>query len=507
MSHSDLCVPEPIRPRFGVLTLAGYGIRVSVDRGYLSVEDGIGTSRRSARFSKIDGRVRRLVVIGSDGYVSLSALQWLADRDASFVMLDRRGAVLAVTGPVRPSDARLRRAQALAHSSGVAVEIARELIRYKLIGQEEVVRHRFGNDPAADQIAVIRSQMLNSSSIGDVRQHEASGAQIYWTMWRKLQVKFPQKDTRRLPEHWLTFGARASPLTGSPRVAVNPANAMLNYLYALLEAESRLALSAMGLDPGLGVLHADTPARDSLACDLMEAARPLVDAYVFDWITSEPLRREWFFELGNGNCRLMAEFAERLAHTASMWARAVAPHAEMIARGFWTRRKSSSNEERIPTRLTETRRRKARQHVRKQYLPEHPKPLRICRTCGTDLKRGHSNCAKCSIPISRGNLLIAAESGRIATHSPEAEARRRATQLKQRLALRNWNPESQPQSFTEEIFRERIQPLLLDIEVPRIAESIDVSKPYATSIRRGERLPHPRHWKKLAELVDFSGAT
>jgi CRISPR/Cas system-associated endonuclease Cas1 len=33
---------------------------------------------------------------------------------------------------------------------------------------------------------------------------------------------------------------------------------MLNYLYAVLESEARLAASALGLDPGLGVMHADT---------------------------------------------------------------------------------------------------------------------------------------------------------------------------------------------------------------------------------------------------------
>ena len=45
----------------------------------------------------------------------------------------------------------------------------------------------------------------------------------------------------------------------------------------LLESEARLAAAALGLDPGLGVLHLDTPNRDSLACDLMEAVRPQVD--------------------------------------------------------------------------------------------------------------------------------------------------------------------------------------------------------------------------------------
>ena len=66
---------------------------------------------------------------------------------------------------------------------------------------------------------------------------------------------------------------------------------MLNYMYALLESEARLAAAALGLDPGLGFIHVDTPARDSLACDLMEAARPQVDAYVLNWILGQPLQR------------------------------------------------------------------------------------------------------------------------------------------------------------------------------------------------------------------------
>jgi CRISPR/Cas system-associated endonuclease Cas1 len=45
---------------------------------------------------------------------------------------------------------------------------------------------------------------------------------------------------------------------------------MLNYLYAVLESETRLACAALGLDPGLGVLHVDAQCRDSLAFDVME---------------------------------------------------------------------------------------------------------------------------------------------------------------------------------------------------------------------------------------------
>src|ERR1700734_3251278 len=119
MSESDSLTVEPLCPRHGVVTLFGFGTKVSVDRGHLHVEDGIGPDRRFARFSKVKHGLRRLVVIGSDGFVSFGALRWLADQDASLVTLDRLGKVLFTLGPVSSSDSRLRRAQALAHTSGM----------------------------------------------------------------------------------------------------------------------------------------------------------------------------------------------------------------------------------------------------------------------------------------------------------------------------------------------------------------------------------------------------
>jgi CRISPR-associated protein Cas1 len=78
-------------------------------------------------------------------------------------------------------------------------------------------------------------------------------------------------------------------LTGNPRAAADPINAILNYLYAILEAESRIALIAVGLDPGLGILHTDQRSRDSLALDLMKSARPAVDQYVLNLLAHRPV--------------------------------------------------------------------------------------------------------------------------------------------------------------------------------------------------------------------------
>ncbi len=291
LPQSDNSIIPPLEVRHGVVTLFGYGIRVRVDRGHLLLEDGIGADRRNCRLPRVGHGLRRLVVIGSDGMVSLAALRWLADQDASFVMLERDGTVLLITGPVRPSEVKLRRAQALAHSSGAALRITRELISRKLDGQERVAHDKLLDTLTADTIARFKAELPTADTIPTIRLIESQAARAYWSAWSTLPVNFPKNDLPRIPTHWLSFGGRVSPLTGSPRLAANPLNAILNYLYSVLESEARLAAAALGLDPGLGVLHTDTSARDSLACDLMEPIRPHVDAYLLDWITRQPLRR------------------------------------------------------------------------------------------------------------------------------------------------------------------------------------------------------------------------
>src|SRR5271166_6852271 len=153
-----------ITPRHGVITLFGFGTSVLVERGHLVLEDGIGPERYSARFPRVGHGLKRLVAIGSDGIVSLAALRWLADQKAAFVMLERDGKVLATTGPVAPSDARLRRAQALAHKSGIALPIAKELIHQKLIGQEQVLLKYFPHASAADGFVHAHNELAKSKS-------------------------------------------------------------------------------------------------------------------------------------------------------------------------------------------------------------------------------------------------------------------------------------------------------------------------------------------------------
>jgi hypothetical protein len=319
-------------------------------------------------------------------------------------------------------------------------------------------------------------------------------------------VIWSKSDLPRIPNHWRYAGSRQSPLSGGPRLAVTPVNAILNYCFALLEAESRLAVSALGLDPGLGVgLHTDTANRDSLALDVLEPVRPWVETWVLDWIGSEPLRRSDFFETETGNCRLRSRLCAKLSDTASAWGKLVTPWAEYVARGLWTTAKSTGGRNLTPpTRLTQQRRTEGRGKVWRPKV-QFSEADHLCRGCGKTIRRGRTDCAECAIGGATQRLANAARMGRVAAYSLESRAKHSASRRRHAQACSAWDSSSQPKWLTTKLFSEKIQPLLVHVSASAIAKQLGVSRWYAGRIREGYR-PHPRHWEMLADLVSLSNA-
>ena len=205
-------------------------------------------------------------------------------------------------------------------------------------------------------------------------------------------------------QHWRRFSRRGSEITGNPRLATDPANAILNYLYALLEAETTIACRALGLDPGLGVLHADTPSRDSLALDVMEPARPAVDRYVLDLLRDHVFRARDFKESAQGVCRIMPPLRDQLAATLPVWAAAVAPHAEATASLI----AKSAGLPAPATRLTGQRRRSAHAPRAQNCVPAQcartPMPA-ICAECGCDIPRDRRRCSACQAGANAARMI------------------------------------------------------------------------------------------------------
>ncbi len=413
--------------------------------------------------------------------------------------------MLCVTGPIGSSDAKLRRAQAFAISNGVGLEICRRLIDAKLQGQEQVLRERFNCGGAAYAIANFRNKLDSAQNFDALRILESNAAASYFREWRDIPVTWPRADLARIPQHWRFVGSRQSPLSGGPRLAVTPAHAILNYCFALAEAETRLAISALGMDPGLGLgLHTDTANRDSLVFDVLEPIRPQVETWLLDWIAKEPLRRTDFFETSTGNCRLMSQMCTHLGGTTPAWGKLIAPWAEYVARTLWAGATSGRPRNSIlPTRLTQQRRTEAKGKVW-MAAPLPPKAEHCCRGCGKTILNGRLNCADCAVDGATERLAVAAKLGRVAARRPEARAKHVASRKRHAQACSAWDPSKQPGWLTSEVFSQQVQPLLASIPTSAIRSQIGVSRWYAGRIREGYR-PHPRHWLALAKLVGISG--
>lgn len=485
----------------GVLTIHGFGVRVRMQSGHLEIEDGVAMDRRKIRLARVGHRLRRLVCVSDDGFVTLAALKWLAAQNCSFLLLERNGKVQCVTGPVRPSEAQLRRSQALAAGNGVGLEITRTLIDAKLRGEERVLREQLNSPTTADAISGFRYKLASAKSFDGVRIVEANAAGAYFREWRFIPVMWPKADVKKIPDHWRFAGSRQSPLTGGPRLAVTPVHAVLNYCFALLEAETRLSLLALGLDPGLGIgLHTDTANRDSLALDVLEPIRPEIEMWLLNWILAEPLRRSDFFETGSGNCRLRSHLCSRLSETAPTWGRLVAPWAEYVAHMLWAGRSSSKGP---ATRLTQRHKREAKGRASLPPALPVPKWEHLCRGCGKRIGHGAINCARCAVAVSKARFADVARIGRTAARRTEARAKHVATSRRQTSACWQWDASAQPDWLTAEYYNENIKPRLAKMSGSAIASQIRVSRWYAGRIREGYR-PHPRHWQALAERVGVS---
>jgi len=523
-SHSSILgSQESIPVRKGIVSLSGYGLRVAVEHGRLCLSDGIGASRRQARFSRATSGIRRLVLLGHSGVISLESLRWLHDVRAAMVQIDADGKLVLANAPLTEGLTHLRRAQVVAAGTECGWRIVSKLLADKVRGQADVA-HRIGAEATARVLAARADHLGQTTSIRDAAKLEGQAARTYWEAWAPVRLSFVRHDARKVPEHWTTFGARRSPITNSPRNAANPGNAVLNYLYAILEAETRIALLTLGLDPGLGLLHADLASRDSLACDVMEAVRPKVDSWLLDFLARNSFARKDFFERADGTVRLTSRLTVILAETAPEWARQVAPIAEWVASTLmWEKGRTRGLGLRngvLPTPLTQSKRSLGR-HVEGPNSSPAASPgkvarLRLCHECGRRITKGKGRfCSEqcfqsykreVDIPrFAKAGIQRLAElraKGADPTHGGDVGRRRGLSNARRARERAEWEKLGLDLAAEKQRFKKDILPALQGVPLSRIIKATGLSRRYVSMIRRGMHIPHPMHYRGLTVLLN-----
>jgi CRISP-associated protein Cas1 len=522
-----------LQVRAGVLVVDGYGIALRVvNRGKLRVEDGIGRQRRSLVLDRAGCGLERLVLIGHAGFVTLDALAWLRAIGAALVQIGRDGEVLAHSAPFGYEGHPIRRAQALAVTNGLNLAIARDLVSGKLDGQRRILVRLGADLPESDKL---RGAIDVADSIERVRVIEATAAALYFAAWRDVQIRFRERDLARIPARWLRCDSRASVLTGAPRAATSPLNAMRNYALACVESEARLALLAHGCDPTMGVLHADQRNRDSLALDAMEPVRADVDAFLLDLLEDREFTARDFGELPNGICRIAAPLTHELALTLPHWRECLRPIAARLAQTFReslvnkgaaprtlsaknvNKRRSIPGPERSPLLATPRKASQPRPYATRAWrtptVEARPSSPIVCAMCGEPvLKRRRRHCEACMPKARREHGLRAIATARKALAAQSAagnDPRRGAVGNRARGEAiaeghrrnRSWAREH-PGQRDEAWFKREIAPNLDLFTLNEMRKATGLSLAACSRIRAGTRVAHPRHWEALRTLVE-----
>ena len=158
-------------------------------------------------------------------------------------------------------------------TSAFAEEFARSLVVRKLEGKKLLLEEAMEERPdlrmdlkkAVDLLqGVLKRVETSSPSLDSLRGLEGGGARAYFSAYARL---FPPS---------LGFRGRKR------RPPEDPVNSLLSLTYTILHFEAVREVEVMGFDPTIGFYHTFEYGRESLACDLIEPLRPLVDRWVWE---------------------------------------------------------------------------------------------------------------------------------------------------------------------------------------------------------------------------------
>lgn len=163
------------------------------------------------------------------------------------------------------------------------------LVATKLANTASVIKRtlkdypKLDNDGRLTQTIKTLKECINNvyatDDIDSIRGIEGMGAKRYFEIFDRLILQ--QKDD-------FQFAIRTK------RPPLDRVNAILSFLYTIMTCDYESALDSVGLDSGFGFYHTLRPGRASLACDMIEEVRCIVERFVLTLINLKVLQADDF---------------------------------------------------------------------------------------------------------------------------------------------------------------------------------------------------------------------
>jgi CRISPR-associated protein Cas1 len=282
------------------LILNGYGIKITVDNGRLVIKNGNRSSEEkpeSYYLQPNQKKITSILIYGQTGYISLEAFKWMSLQNLQINIFNWDGSLLSSINQEKEGNGKRKIAQYKTYiDEKRRFSIAQSLINAKLTNSTKVLESLPYPNIDSDVIFPYLKEIDKAKDIPELMGIEGESAKIYWKEFKKA-----------IPEKW-DFIER------SGREASDYTNAMLNYGYALLEAECLRVINTVGLDPCIGFLHEMRNEKRSLAYDLQEIFRGEIDVVVYK-LLSKGFRvpKSDFLRMNNYSLRLREGGTDKLS--------------------------------------------------------------------------------------------------------------------------------------------------------------------------------------------------
>ncbi len=238
-------------------------------------------------------------------------MAFCAENNVGISYLSETGRFLARVQGAQQGNVLLRKAQyAIADNELESLSIARPIVAAKVTNYRNLLLRHQRNHPdecpdsvglAAETMAGRLGQIQQAETLDGLRGYEGECATLYFGALSSLITA--QRDD-------FTFAQRTK------RPPLDPANALLSFLYAILANDVRSAVETVGLDPQVGFLHQLRSGRPSLALDIMEEFRAyLGDRVMLNLINLRQVTRKDFEIRESGEVR-MSDDARKTVITA-----------------------------------------------------------------------------------------------------------------------------------------------------------------------------------------------
>ncbi|MFA5125390.1 MAG: CRISPR-associated endonuclease Cas1 [archaeon] len=292
------------------ILLNGHGINVRVQDAKLIIKDGFYSLDEEPKdyiFNPKRIDVDSIIVYGQDGEVSIDAVRWLIKHNVQITFLDWNGKLLTTMLPPESVQVDTKFKQYETYNNfDRRLKLARSFIVGKFARTQEVLDYLKERYSEVDNdFEREKKELTFTKSLIDILQVEGRVASFYWKQLRKVIPKEYGFDSREFVKR--------------PWGAGDQINCLLNYGYAILESECLRVINSVGLDAHIGFLHEKCMGKNSLAYDMQEPFRFVIDLAIIDAIENDIFEKKDFIRTETYTLKLRPSGAKKFIERIDAW--------------------------------------------------------------------------------------------------------------------------------------------------------------------------------------------